>query len=257
MKVICFVLLTILLASCGENQPEKLNAPSEKPEKPSQDSIASKGPKQYNDKEESVTVNDTTFIVREISKNYYHTIYIDKTQEAEYKKSVSKAKITKQLQQQINEDLLAIKDREKPVDFKLPQFWLPLEKYKDQYYLYQPCDGIFEYQYLVTKEVVAHLFYDGPSISVIKSAERINTRHYRFEFYGSNGLKELDIFIIDPIKKIAVFRFSDAGQTWYELFTSSSSAANFDVIVNDCKTQKESEFNFEKVNFEALIEKFN
>src|SRR6218665_721484 len=188
MKLISSLLFLIILVSCNQTIKTETKAKKEQEQSKTAKTIPLKEQKQSLKQtqktfEKISPVEDTTFIVRNITEDSYHTIYIDQSKKTKSKNQQSQPRITKSLQQKITVQVAEFKNEEKLTDFKLPQFWVPLYQYKNEYYLYEPCDGIFEFEYLVTKNAVTNIFYDGPFISVISSSKRINNQHYYFEFH--------------------------------------------------------------------------
>lgn len=259
MNIASFLLIIFLFFACtGAPKVHNLRYPAKSNNRMNEQKKVSypiKDTTKFNEKlrQPKIKVNDTTFILRNTGPNYYHAIYIDETANPRFKKSKKQARVTNVLQQKIKESTEnKVKDIQKK-NMNLPQFWIPLYQYKSEFYLYDPCDGINDYSYFLSKEVLSLLYYDGPSNYLISTSKKINDQHYIFEFKDSDRSDKLDIYIIDKTKKLAVFKFTDGEEIEYDIFTSSTTLNHFDVIVNDCKWQKEFEYHFETPDYEALI----
>ncbi len=271
MKIASFLLFSLILASCGSNN----SVHNEKNQNATKDSIpssastssANSGDKgtgindTSQEKEKIETAippnNDTIFIVRELTKDMYHAIYIEKQKNTQrfkwltnfsfdnndsegykYGKEYQKEKHPKAYKTKVN-------------TFYLPKNWVPLHQYENQFYTYAPSDWGNTGQRILNDLEFIQMYMDGPNPNPIESTKKINSHHFEFTLFNENILR---VYLYDSKRQIYIFEI-DGGSygSDYRFYTPATNAGKFDMIVNYCETQKQMEYRFEEVNFEALI----
>ena len=202
---------------------------------------------------------DTIFIYREVTDNYYHAIFIDTHKKSEHFNWLTNFEFNDFEEKSYNANKEATIE-ERPGIFKnnnthdLPQNWLPLYKYKQDYYLYAPSDWGNAGKRIINNQEFIYWYMDGPYpvpiISVDKASETRYTLTTMNPFDPNEKHAQITIHIIDPMTKMAVFEFSDRN---YQLYVPAENAEKFDLIVNHCEEQKQREYQFDEINYEELI----
>lgn len=207
--------------------------------------------------------NDTIFIKREITDEYYHVIYIDTTRNSKYYDWLTEFEFN-------NYDLGAYKGnyqylKEKyPETFNnvnaldIPENWIPVYSYKNRYYLYAPSDWGNAGKRIINDSAFVYWYMDGPLPVPLKSAQKVENGTIIIEmielFNDSPTEKTLTIHQIDPKTRLSVFEFTNEPENYkYQLYIPIESAKQFDMIVNYCKNQKQMELDFDPIDFEKLI----
>jgi len=138
----------------------------------------------------------------------------------------------------------------------LPKKWIPLFVYKGNYYVYCPCDGIFDYKVLITDEFVCETDAMGMNASQFNSIKKIDDKTYVNPENNYNWNEhDLTIRIVDVQKGIAIFsskRNSD-NTLHHRLMVDASKIKLFPLIKNFCPGGKEMEFDFDRPEFEKLL----
>ena len=270
MKIIPFILFSLILASCGSNN----SVHNEKNQKIAKDSIpcsestsstnsGNKGIEETSQEKENVETaippnNDTIFIVRELTKDMYHAIYIEKKKNTQRFKWLTNFKFDKS----DNEGYLSSKAYFKEQypksytnhkTFGLPLNWVPLHQYENQFYTYAPSDWGNTGQRIINQQEFIQLYMDGPNSNPIESSQKITPQQIEFQLFG---IDKLTVYLFDAKRKIYIFEIDEGSDGKdYGFYTPAANAGKFDMIVNYCETQKQMEYRFEEVNFEALTNK--
>ncbi|TCS88922.1 hypothetical protein EDD80_102113 [Anseongella ginsenosidimutans] len=209
--------------------------------------------------------NDTIFIFRKVTEWYYHAIYIEKDKKSEtYKRAIDFS--FEEWDRRNYRSQKALVEREAPGSFvkretfDLPQNWLPLYKYKDKYYLYDPSDGQCSRTMIKSREYISWGM-EGPGPWPMKSVKKISDTRYTLELLNPfdhlpSVFNHITIHIIDPETKMAIFEYTsqDGFYHFYRLFIPAAHASNFDLIVNYCDKQRQMEFQFEKIDYAKLLD---
>ncbi len=136
----------------------------------------------------------------------------------------------------------------------VPDEWVPLHKYKEQYFIYKPGDE--DIKYALRDSLFIHFFWE-PTYFKIENFEQVSKNHYRFQTTGvPNSVDRpiFEIFIVDPANNIAVWK--QTGASWggnrYRLFIAKESAKKFAVVVN-IASDKPLEFEFDPIDFKEIL----
>jgi hypothetical protein len=206
---------------------------------------------------------DTAFIYREVNTDYYHAIYIDTTRKSKFYDRLTEFEFD-------NNDLQSYRDNYQYVKGKLPnsyqrqkvdiaEHWIPVYQHKSRYYLYAPSDWGNAGRRVINDSAFVYWYMDGPLPRPISNFRKISKTKYKLEievFNKSQKKRELTIYTMDPETQLSVFEFSDEPEQYrYQLYIPKENAKFFDMIVNYCDNQKQSEFVFDKIDFEKLINK--
>jgi hypothetical protein len=264
MHQLIIVLLLVFVVSCSEELPaENTNVPDSKTDTTSVDSSSQT---LVDTTASTPIIEDTIFIKRELTEKVYHAIYIEKDSAnkrfqwlTDFTFDEFDSSALKGNREHMREKL---PDRFGRVDLHgLPNDWLPLYLYKNDYYLYAPSDWGNAGKRIVTDSSLIYWYMDGPYAMPFQSSKKVSDRKYVFTFNNpwddDNHLNQLIITIIDPVTKMSVWEFSDEKRLHrYRIYVPKSSAHHFDLIVNYCNNMKQLEYDFEEVDYEAFLKPF-
>ena len=138
----------------------------------------------------------------------------------------------------------------------LPKKWVPLHLYKNNYYIYSPCDGINNYRFLISDSLVFEWDAMGPEVREYNSFKKVNDSTYiNKETSYFREECNLTIIIINRQKGIAVFATQDINshKTDYYLMVQINKIKLFPIIKNYCRGGKEREFHFDKPDYQKLL----
>lgn len=132
--------------------------------------------------------------------------------------------------------------------------WYPLYLHNGTYYLYSPCDFIYHHSFAIAFDGVTDLTPEGYAVNRLLNYTKTGNSH-TLQLDGSfNGEFTRTIHIIDAERGIAVIEEKRGnGLPEYYLAVHSVTAANFPIIVNDCKGEKQSEYEFAEPDYKALL----
>jgi hypothetical protein len=207
------------------------------------------------------TIHDTTFLLREKSKDYYHAIYIEHNRQSPYYNSLLDFKYNDYENKEYKEAYQSLKQKQ-PAPLKkynltgLPKQWVPLHRYKNKYYIYLPSDEGDMARRIITDSTLIYWYMEGPDPKPILSFKKLNDHTWFFKadnFYLTKTAT-LIIHLIDPVNKIAVFEDSSAPKGYrYSLYIPKENAKKFDLVVNYCATDKTPDFLFDKIDYAKLL----
>ncbi|QJD97248.1 hypothetical protein HH214_15910 [Mucilaginibacter robiniae] len=241
-----YLLVLLLLASCTTDpkQNESYTA------KVIQTSIQRKA------------VSDTTFLYREVTPEYYHKVYIERNRQSEVYKRLLDFRPNDDERKYYQECCKKLRQitNVPSQQFKLiglPKEWLPLYRYHGKYYVYAPSEWGGLERKTITDSTMVYWFMDGPSPEPLLGARKLSSNTYYLKIHtsgASNLPAKLTIHIIDAKNKIAVWEDQSASiANRYNLYVPRENARNFDMVVNYCKEQRTDEFEFDKVDYTALL----
>jgi len=266
MKIAFFLLGIVIFASCGPNDPvQKKNAQNLKSTHiPPSESDKGRGIDDTSQEKEKIETaipknNDTIFIKRELSEDMYHAIYIEKQKNTQRFKWLTNFSFNEsdiegyKSAKEYYKEKYPLAYKTKVNTFSLPKNWIPVHKYKNQYYTYAPSDWGNTGQRTINNQEFIQMNMDGPNPNPIESSEKINSKKVEFTLFGGDIVR---VYLFDPKQRIYIFEIDNGNSgSYYGFYVPSQYASNFDMIVNYCQTQKQHEYHFEEVDFEALIEK--
>jgi hypothetical protein len=211
----------------------------------------------------SATLSDTLFIYRSLTTDCYHAIYIDTTHASKQLSWLTDFSFDE------SDHLGLISHHEyweerDPGSFRkqhmhgLSKEWLPVHPYKGNYYLYAPSDWGNAGRRILTDSSFIYWYMDGPTSVPIRNVIKKDRKDYSFEIrnFGSDEFTAVNLTVIDPITQLTLFEFTDEAEAYrYRLYVPVSHLKHFDLIINHCETQKQREFQFEKLDINTLIRK--
>lgn len=248
-------LFVVILLACSCSKEQKNSDWVNK----SKDSLAVLFPDKLASKHKG---SDTIFISREITKDYYHTIYIDTKRQSEYYKWLTDFTFDEDDKSSYDGTYKYAKSKN-PDSYKrtnftdLPQQWIPVYPYKNKYYLYAPSDWGNAGKRMINDSSFVFWYMDGPSPAPLQSIKQQGNNIYVLEIASiydkSSPPEKVTIYKIDKKTELSVFEFSKASyEPEYRLYIPVKSAKYFYMIVND-SDMKQDEFEFDKINYQKLI----
>lgn len=159
------------------------------------------------------------------------------------------------------EDLLPlIKKAEKEkntIPSGLPREWIPLYLYNGEYYVYSPCQNINMRYKFYNASLLHPMGHDLPYFVDIK-VKTIRSNEYSIRGKSEiGGNQDLNIYIIDPKRGIAVFEeTNDDDLPTLQLMLDARKAKEFPLIIHECEYMLNHEFEFDEPDFPALLSKF-
>jgi hypothetical protein len=205
---------------------------------------------------------DTAFLLREVKKDFYHAVFIEKNRESKLYKRLLDFKYDHDDSIAYNENYKILKVKfKKPLKkyavADLKQEWLPLYAYKGKYYLYAPSDWGNAGRRMLTDSTLIYWDMEGPDPKPLLSFKKLNDGKYSLTsqpFYQFVKKSNINVYIIDPKNKVAVWEDNALPAAYrYGLYVPVQYAHNFDMVHNYCKTDKMPEFVFDKIAFKTLI----
>ncbi len=135
--------------------------------------------------------------------------------------------------------------------------WLDLKIYKGNYYAYHPCDFNSFHALSINDSTLINWKGEGPEAVKIIAQKKIDSSTYYFNLTGQyHDHVELLIHIIDADRGIAIMEGRDEeGGSGYNLMIAADKIRSVPIIVNNCETEKQAEWNFEQVDFKKLLRK--
>lgn len=241
LHVVIFGLfcLTLLFVSCGLKMNDQ--------------STTNKPPK---------TSNDTIFLLRELADtpySFYHAIFIDTT-------TAVRNKLTDfslgEFDSSYFESIPLLKpyiNFNKEINKTFPRKWISIHQYKNEFLLYSPSDFCYHSLFELTDSSTFERFgCESPEPSRINSLyfqSSSNLIINRSLPWGRSNNK-LQINIIDPKNGIAIFTFgpNGLGNDGFQIMMVDAKKVNqFRTVVNYCVTDKQGEFEFDKINYESKL----
>jgi uncharacterized protein (UPF0333 family) len=208
-----------------------------------------------------IVETDTTFISREVTNNYYHAVYIEKNRKSKDYKNLLNFKMAKWDADGYKENLTYLKKHEAiktKVLVNLAKEWMPLYKYKGKYYIYSPSEWGNIDRRILTDSTLIYWSMESPTPAPFQVVKKINQHTYFIQskaFYlDEKPFSKLTIHIIDVKKNITIWESTlSNGSKHYGLYVARQNAANFDMIVNYCNEHKVMEFQFDQIDYLALL----
>jgi len=208
-------------------------------------------------------LNDTTFIYRRLGQAP-HKIYIETNRKSKFYKNLDyifdKKKnyrfeyYFERKQELLKENKDTFKVQK---DFDLPEKWLPLYQFKDELYLYKPCDGMSLWGLLFNKMEYVYLFCEGATPVPYISFKKQSANEYVFEvqniYLSDEEIRRVNIEIIDEQSKLTLFYFSD--EDFFQFYIPLENAYLFDMIINESRN-KEMEYEFKPTDVEKMKLKY-
>lgn len=120
--------------------------------------------------------------------------------------------------------------------------WIKVEKDKDGYLIYEPCDGNTETIKFENGTININWRIEGEKYSYEKFTRITGNNSFRLDAYGIENKKsfEINAKIVDSKNGIVLWEFD--GVKW--LMTPKENYKSFRIVKNNCETEKKPELEF-------------
>lgn len=205
---------------------------------------------------------DTTFIFRNMEKEFYHAIYIESNKDYKYFKNIKQFSLHGSdsigMLLSVEEELKQYKQKisHSKIDSIFPRVWYQLNAYKNHLYLYEPNDNGFNTNKVLSDSCLINFNMDGPYPILIDSVKQIGKTalHLFTKTYYKPDVDTISIYILDWERKIALFDYHNPYLlNRYRLMVAAETSNTFSVIVNYSKYRKCFEYQFSPIDFEPYL----
>lgn len=134
----------------------------------------------------------------------------------------------------------------------LPRSWTPVRIFRGKCYV----DGFNPYPVRISDSLFVRETMDGPYPSLIDTVRRIAPTHYRLATTTRfDGIDRVDIRIVDTVRKIAVFTFTndENSQKTETLYVPFETGREMDMVDFYSLELPEDEVEWDEIDFEALV----
>jgi hypothetical protein len=203
---------------------------------------------------------DTIFIERTVKDTpyaYYHAVFIDTA--SQWKNILTDFRFKQFDSSTYYDELKELKPIVKQKALRtlpFPKKWISLHRYKGKYYLYFPFDFDCHSRFEINDSTAINFTVEGPEPIKVTRLNTISSSHLIIEGENVYKQKKTEIKIIDPQKGIAVFYFGPPKynqEGYHLLMVDASKTYLFPVIVNYCVTDRQSELEFDIIDFNELL----
>ena len=205
---------------------------------------------------------DTTFIFRNLEKDFYHAIYIDSNKDYKYFSNIKQFSLhghdSAGMHLSLQEELKYKKQKinHSKIDSLFPKVWYQLNAYNKQLYLYEPNDNGFNTNKVLSDSCLINFNMDGADPILIDSVKQVgktalhlySQRHFRPQ------RDTISIYILDWERKIALFDYHNPYlENRYRLMVAAETSNTFSVVVNYSKNRKRFEYQFDPIDFKPYL----
>ena len=137
-----------------------------------------------------------------------------------------------------------------------PKKWIALYQLKGRYYLYKPSDFGYHFRFEITDSTTIDYTMEGPEPSRLDKITFVSPNQAIINRTNYWGGKSVSIRLVDIEKGVAVFTFgpTKAYKEGYQILMVDVGKAHlFPVVVNYCPTDKQAEFDFDRIDFKSLL----
>jgi hypothetical protein len=204
----------------------------------------------------SYAQQDTLFLKRVSTPSIYHAIFIDTG--SYYREQLTNFNFNHWDSVTYSEQMTLLKPAKnhRSTINHFPKKWIPLYRHEGTYYLYKPSDWGYHFRFEMGDSTTIDHGMEGPQPSRIESISFSSPTRASITRINPWEGRQVNIHVIDVARGIAVFTF---GPTMYSkkgyqvLMVDAAKATLFPIIVNYCLTDRQPEWEFEKIDFKALM----
>ena len=203
---------------------------------------------------------DTIFLLKKHSADYYQVAYIEKNRNSPAYKELLDFRLDSDENEEYRENCKAlykkaVRGSKKYKMTGLPRQWLPVYDHAGKYYLYSPSEDGAQGRLMVTDTTICFMYMDGYYPEQILSATTYDDKNWSINVFSSiSGRHQIIVHTVDPKTHLAVWGNLNRGDNRYQLYVPREYANNFDMVVNrDRGNVKVSEFNFDEIDFQKLL----
>lgn len=138
-----------------------------------------------------------------------------------------------------------------------PKKWITLYQLKGKYYLYSPSDYGNHYRFEITDSTTIDYTMEGPEPSRLEKIYTASSNRLTIQRENKWWPKQVQIELIDTARGIAVFTygFPNANKKPERLLLVDANKVHFFPTVVNHGTSKTFEYDFDKIDFDALLRK--
>jgi len=205
---------------------------------------------------------DTSFVFRNLEKDFYHAIYIDSNKDYKYFSNIKQFSLhghdsigmLLSLQEELKHKKQKINHSN--IDSLFPKVWYQLNAYNNQLYLYEPNDNGFNTNKVLSDSCLINFNMDGADPILIDSVKQAGKTalHLYYQRHFRPKKDTISIYILDCDRKIALFDYHyPTLKNRYRLMVASETSNTFSVVVNYSKNRKRFEYQFDPIDFEPYL----
>ena len=189
-------LLPILLCCACTPQPRKAPAP------PPAATVTTQAPAP------ALPPSDTVFLRRSLDAGIYQAVFIDPAENSAARRTLMNFEFRQSDQEAYEADIKAF-----PPNYKqqktlgLPEKWLPLYQYQNEYFLYAPSDWGNAGRRLIRREAYVVWDMEGPTPFYWHAIRQTDKHRYELRYQGYNAERKIILHILDPKTQLAVFEY--------------------------------------------------
>lgn len=242
-------IATVFLVGCSESSEASSKADQKDSTQTDQHVITDSFIGQAND---TLHQNRTT--------EFFHAIYIERNQEAKaFQRLLNfdfddfEREANRESYREFNKRFPASNNK---VDLQgLPEQWLPVFLYQNQFFLYAPCDWGNARRRIISDSAVINWYMDGPMPFPILGFHQPSATESQLRlinpFNPPQQPRTLTITELDAETGLSVWSYDDQASE-FQLYVPLQSAAAFELIVNHCEKNKQLEFEFDDVSLDSI-----
>lgn len=200
---------------------------------------------------------DTIFLLRKTADTpyaFYHAIYIDTSMQ--FRSELTNFSFNNYDSATYFDQLTTLQPIKKIALNNIPKKWIALYQLKGKYYLYRPAEFGSHYRFELTDSTTIDFTMEGPEPSRLNKISFVSPTQViieRTNYWEGNAV---NIKMVDTEKGIAVFTYSSTkhNKEGYQILMVDAGKAHlYPIVVNFCETDKQPEFNFDEIDFKALM----
>ena len=116
-------------------------------------------------------------------------------------------------------------------------------KYKNNYVLYYPCDGAYDFKAVINQKKIQYKRTEVTSYDIINIKRKRGNVIIKYFISSDHKMNVLKIKPID--KKIGLYSFEVKGKNKEKfMMIESSQYKKFNILINECNSEKQEEINF-------------
>lgn len=214
---------------------------------------------------DQTTDQDTIFISQHVTEHAAHKVYILSSTPSETYNKLADFSF-KEYDSIAYEQLRQYVVKDKPAAFQqhhdllgLPTKWLPLYPYKQQLYLYSPCDWGYLNRRLLNDSALVSYISDGPSPAPIDRIQKVDQKTYHIDLKNDIGgaFKALHIHVLDSNTFLSLWEYQNSdNQSYFQVYIPKEHAQHYPILVNECIGDLEDEFMFDNIDYDSLKKQY-
>lgn len=200
--------------------------------------------------------SDTVFLRRSPEAGYYEAVFIDPAASSAARRTLMNFEFRETYKADFENGIKTFPENyKKKKTLGLPEKWLPLCLYNNEYFLYAPSDWGNAGRRMILPEAYVVWNMEGPTPFYWHAIRQTGKRQYELRYQGYNDARKINIHILDPKTQRAVFEYVDGAGTYYQLYTPVSQANQYRIIVNYSPSRKAIEYDFQDPDWKQLLQK--